>query len=293
MNFSKTRQYGILCKNRKIAAARKRASHKQNNHTCANWQWHFSTTDQWTHDLGWPATLDLLHRQPRYTRSWRYCFDLLAGRHGRALHWTSGNFSPSGLWGLGRLLVFTATHSNKTINPSSNGGTTTLTRWIVNHILTDVHTGLPFCKRYRFQGLMHSHPIYGLYYVKQTVGFLHCSSTSVRRSTSSWKPCFSSTTYVARNPSWTDSMSAHFSRRTYPRVCWLVKRQHKMDRCTACVNTLVNSCTVWGENGHQYGLSVARSLVCIERSGEYWEQMHECCLRDGVLAVCLTSSMFV
>ena len=40
----------------------------------------------------------------------------------------------------------------------------------MNHTLTDVHTVLPFCKRYRFQVLMHSHPIYGLYYVKQTVG---------------------------------------------------------------------------------------------------------------------------
>ena len=45
-------------------------------------------------------------------------------------------------------------------------------------------------------------------------------------------------------PQLKDSMSAHFSRRTYPRVCWLVKGQHKMDRCTACVNTLVDSCTV-------------------------------------------------
>ena len=49
-----------------------------------------------------------------------------------------------------------------------------------------------------------------------------------------------------------------------------------------------------GENGHQYGLSVERSRVCIERrGGEYWEQIRECYLRDGVLAVCLTSSMFM
>ena len=35
---------------------------------------------------------------------------------------------------------FSATQSNKTKNPAWNGETTTLTRRIVNHILTDVHS---------------------------------------------------------------------------------------------------------------------------------------------------------
>ena len=37
----------------------------RNNHTCVNWQFHLSATEQCTHDLGWPAPLDLRLRQPK------------------------------------------------------------------------------------------------------------------------------------------------------------------------------------------------------------------------------------
>jgi len=44
---------------------------------------------------------------------------------------------------LGKLLIFTATYSNETINPTSNK-TTTVKRRTVNHILSEFHSSSSF-----------------------------------------------------------------------------------------------------------------------------------------------------
>ena len=68
----------------------------------------------------------------------------------------------------GKLLVFAPT-SHKERNESSNGGTTPPRRWIVDHILKDIHRrsfllqALSIARHY-----VHSHPIYGVYFVKHT-----------------------------------------------------------------------------------------------------------------------------
>ena len=138
----------------------------RNNHTCVSWPSHFPVTNLCTHNLDRRAKHGLIHRQQEYINTWGYCFDMLPGTCRHVLHSKLRKSFPWCVWGLGKLLVFTTTYSNKKRNTASSGGAIAHRKWVTT--LKTYCVILLFARRYRLTDIMHSHPIHRRCFIKTT-----------------------------------------------------------------------------------------------------------------------------